>query len=39
MDKMLVSLIDGEQPGSLILPARLVVRESSKPPALLTASS
>jgi len=39
MAKMLVSLIDGEQPGSLILPTRLVVRESSKPPALLTASS
>src|SRR5580698_1866423 len=39
MAKMLVSLIDGEQPGSLILPTRLVVRESSKPPAQLTASS
>ena len=32
MAKMLVSLIDGEQPGPLILPTRLVVRESSEPP-------
>jgi DNA-binding LacI/PurR family transcriptional regulator len=31
MAKMLVSLIDGEQPGPLILPTRLVVRESSEP--------
>lgn len=33
MAKMLVSLIDGEQPGPLILPTRLVVRESSDPAA------
>jgi DNA-binding LacI/PurR family transcriptional regulator len=31
MAKMLVSLIDGEQPGPLILPTRLIVRESSAP--------
>jgi DNA-binding LacI/PurR family transcriptional regulator len=31
MAKMLVSLIEGEQPGPLILPTRLVVRESSEP--------
>jgi DNA-binding LacI/PurR family transcriptional regulator len=31
MARMLVSLIDGEQPGPLILPTRLVVRESSEP--------
>ena len=32
MAKMLVGLIDGEQPGPLILPTRLVVRESTEPP-------
>ncbi|MGD0068807.1 MAG: LacI family DNA-binding transcriptional regulator [Streptosporangiaceae bacterium] len=31
MAKMIVSLIDGEQPGPLILPTRLVLRESSEP--------
>ena len=31
MATMLVSLIDGEQRGPLILPTRLVVRESSSP--------
>jgi DNA-binding LacI/PurR family transcriptional regulator len=31
MAKMLVSLIDGDHPGPLILPTRLVVRESSAP--------
>lgn len=31
MAKMLVSLIGGEEPGPLILPTRLVVRESSEP--------
>ena len=31
MAKMLVSLIDGEPAGPLILPTRLVVRESSEP--------
>jgi len=31
MAKMLLSLIDGEQPGPLILPTRLVIRESSEP--------
>ena len=31
MAKMLVSLIGGDQPGPLILPTRLVVRESSEP--------
>jgi DNA-binding LacI/PurR family transcriptional regulator len=31
MAKMLISLIDGEQPGPLILPTRLVVRESTEP--------
>jgi DNA-binding LacI/PurR family transcriptional regulator len=31
MAKMVVSLMDGEQPGPLILPTRLVVRESSEP--------
>jgi len=31
MAKMLVSLIGGEQPGPLILPTRLVIRESSQP--------
>jgi DNA-binding LacI/PurR family transcriptional regulator len=30
MAKMVVSLMDGEQPGPLILPTRLVVRDSSK---------
>jgi DNA-binding LacI/PurR family transcriptional regulator len=32
MAKMVVSLVDGEQPGPLILPTRLVVRGSSEPP-------
>jgi DNA-binding LacI/PurR family transcriptional regulator len=31
MATMLVSLIEGEQRGPLILPTRLVVRESSEP--------
>jgi DNA-binding LacI/PurR family transcriptional regulator len=31
MAKMLVSLINGEEPGPLILPTRLVVRESTEP--------
>jgi len=31
MAKMVVSLLDGEQPGPLILPTRLVVRDSSEP--------
>lgn len=31
MAKMLISLIDGEQPGPLILPTRLVIRDSTEP--------
>ena len=34
MAKMLVSLIDGEPAGPLILPTRLVVRESTEPAGL-----
>jgi DNA-binding LacI/PurR family transcriptional regulator len=34
MAKMLLSLIDGEQPSPLILPTRLIVRESTEPATL-----
>jgi DNA-binding LacI/PurR family transcriptional regulator len=39
MAKMLVSVIDGDQPGPLILPTRLVIRESSEPVAITSGGS